>query len=156
MSIAALTLLVSTSLYTGFQATVRLVVYPQFRGVGSADFVAYETSHQQRISSLVGPLFAALIVGTAAVWLRGPEGAPIWAAPAATCLLVVILGVTGLLAVPLHRRLGAGFDEATYRRLLLVDSIRLAAAVLDTAVAVVLAFQKQRRSTPSGAPSPVG
>jgi hypothetical protein len=138
MSSAAVALVVSASLYAGFQATVRLVVYPQFSAVGSLEFAAYEASHQRRISFVVGPLFAALLLSTAAVVVDGPGGAPSWAVPASVFLLLVILGVTGGLAVPLHRRLGDGFDAVTYRRLLAVDTIRLAAAVLDAAVAVVL------------------
>jgi hypothetical protein len=42
------------------------------------------------------------------------------------------------LAVPLHRRQSDGFEAATYRRLLAVDTVRLAAAVVEAAVAVVL------------------
>lgn len=140
MSITALALLVAAALYTGFQWTIRIVVYPQFAGVGRADFVAYESGHQRRVSFAVGPLFVALVAATGAAVIDPPAGAPGWALAAAVLLATVILAVTALLAVPLHRGLSAGFDPTTHARLLVVDTVRLVAAVLDTAVAVVLIF----------------
>jgi hypothetical protein len=53
-------------------------------------------------------------------------------------LLAGILVVTGLLAVPLHRRLSADFDGVAYRSLLRVDLIRAVLATVNTVVAAVL------------------
>jgi hypothetical protein len=138
VSSTALGLLVCASLYTGFQLTIRTVVYPQFDRVGAAEFPGYERSHQRRVSRVVGPLFAALVVATAAVVLDPPRGvsAPLSWAP--VVLLLVVLGVTGRLAVPLHRALGRGFDDELHRRLLRIDSIRLSAALADTVLALAL------------------
>jgi hypothetical protein len=138
MSVTALALLVSAAVYTGFQWTIRIVVYPQFANVGPAEFVGYELAHQRRVTWAVGPLFAALVVSTGAVVVRPPASASVWTIAAAVVLLVVILGVTGLLAVPLHRRLSAQFDVGTHRRLLMADSVRVVAAAADTVVALVL------------------
>jgi hypothetical protein len=55
--------------------------------------------------------------------------------------LAVVLGVTGLLAVPLHRRLDAGWDAALHRRLLRVDAARVAAATAGTAAALWLVLR---------------
>lgn len=131
--------LVATSLYAGFQWTVRIVVYPQFSGVGAAEFARYERAHQQRVTLAVGPLFACLVLTTGALVVRHPSNAPAWTSVSAVALLSVILSVTALLAVPLHRTLAVGFDESSHRRLLAVDSIRLAAALLDVALAGYLA-----------------
>lgn len=136
MTWTASAFVVATALYAGFQWTIRMVVYPQFSGVGSADFVAYERAHQRRVSVTVGPLFAALVVATGALIAWPPAGVPWWSLAVAVVLLMVILGMTALLAVPLHRRLGAGFEAASHRRLLAVDSVRLAAALADVALAV--------------------
>jgi hypothetical protein len=46
--------------------------------------------------------------------------------------------VTGLLAVPLHRRLSAGWDGAAYRSLLRVDLIRTALASINVLLAMTL------------------
>jgi len=129
--------LMSVCAYAGFQWTVHLVVYPQLAAVPSASFVAYERAHQRRISYLVGPLFAALVVTTALLWARRPEGISLWMPALSAALLLVILAVTGLLAVPLHRRLERGWDRGAHQSLVRVDAVRLAAA---TANVVVSAF----------------
>lgn len=139
MTWTASAFLVATSVYCGFQWTIRLLVYPQFSGVGSADFVAYEQTHQRRVSLAVGPLFAALVLATGAIVVQPPGEAGVWPRLAAVALLLGILGTTALLAVPLHRALGAGFDATTHRRLMAVDSLRLGAAILDVLLAVYLA-----------------
>jgi hypothetical protein len=121
--------------YAGFQWTIRALVYPQFALVPAAAFPRYERRHQQRVSRVVGPLFAGQ--GVTTLWLlvtRWPS-APVLLG--AACLAVV-LGVTGLLAVPLHRRLDAGWDAAAVARLLRVDSVRAGAATAGTAAALWL------------------
>lgn len=124
--------------YAGFQWTVRVVVYPQFALVPGDWFARYELAHQQRITRLVGPLFGGQVLTTAAVLVVRPDGASPVAAGGAVVLLAVVLGLTGLRAVPLHRRLSAGWDDAAFRRLLRVDALRVAAATANVAVAVVL------------------
>ncbi len=135
----ALAFLVATALYAGFQWTIRMVVYPQFGDVAAADFVAYERRHQQRVTWAVGPLFLALGLTTLGLLVLRPTWAPGWAVVAAVALCAVILGSTALLAVPQHTRLSAGFDDLAYRRLLRVDTVRVLAAVADTALAAYLA-----------------
>ena len=135
MSISLAAFALASALYTGFQWTIRTVVYPQFAEVGDGDFVAYELAHQHRVSIAVGPLFAALGLSTLAILVHPAGRAPVWAAVLAVVLFGVVLGVTAFAAVPLHRRLSAGFDAKTHARLLRVDSIRLAAAVADTVLA---------------------
>ena len=131
MDLTSTLLLVSTSLYCGFQATIRVLVYPQFVTVPADGFVPVEREHQRRVTLVVGPLFALFAV-TAAVAVV--DRADVWSILVGACF-VLILGVTGLLAVPLHRRLSAGFDAAAHTRLLAVDTIRLALAVLAVAAA---------------------
>lgn len=130
--------LVSASAYAGFQWTVHLVVYPQLAEVPAEDFVAYERKHQRRISFVVGPLFAALVVSTALLCVLRPPGTPLWGVVAAVALVLVVLIATGLFAVPLHRRLEQGWDREYHRRLTRVDLVRVVAATLNVAVSVVL------------------
>ena len=120
--------------YAGFQWTVRALVYPQFAAVGPADFAAYERAHGQRISRVVGPLFAAQLGTTAWLLLDRPAGVvPAAVVVSAVCLAVVLL-VTGLVAVPRHRQLGQGFDAAAYAGLLRADTVRVVAASANAAV----------------------
>jgi hypothetical protein len=118
-----------------------VVVYPQFALVPAdppAVFARYELAHQQRITRLVGPLFGGQVLTTAGVLAFRPDGAPLVAALGAVLLLALVLGLTGLLAVPLHRTLSSGWDEAAFRRLLRVDALRVAAATANVGVALVL------------------
>ena len=119
-------LLTSSSLYCGFQWTIRVLVYPQFAGVPADAFADYEREHQRRVSIAVGPLFAFFGVSAAAAVVTEPAALT---AAAAGCFVLILLA-TGFAAVPQHRRLSSGFDAAAHRRLLLVDSTRLALAVL--------------------------
>ena len=124
-----------TAAYAGFQWTVRALVYPQFVLVPPAAFPAYERRHQQLISRVVGPLFAGQ--GVTTLWLLAdrPEGTPLAAVLSGAACLAVVLGVTALGAVPLHRRLGETWDHVAHRRLLRVDTVRTVAATAGTAAA---------------------
>lgn len=126
--------LVLTAAYAGFQWTVQMVVYRQFALVPPAAFAAYEAAHQRRISYLVGPLFAGQVATAAGLLVTGVGG---WRF-VSMALLAGILVVTGLLAVPLHRRLSGGFEPAAYRSLVRVDAARVALATANAGVAVGL------------------
>jgi len=123
--------------YAGFQWTVRALVYPQFTAVPAGASAAYERSHSQRISRVVGPLFAGQLVTTGWLLLDRPEGVRLLGVVVSAGCLVAVLGVTALLAVPRHRQLTGGFDAAAYAGLLRADTLRVAAA---TANAVVSAW----------------
>ena len=116
------------ALYLGFQAAIRVVVYPQFALVPAEGFARYEAAHQRRVTALVLPLFACLLLASVAVVWRPPDGAGALLVAAAALPLPVVLGVTFLGAVPQHRRLLHGFDRLAHRRLLRADSVRLAAS----------------------------
>ena len=140
MTLLALHLALSAA-YVGFQWTVRGLVYPQFAEVPPADFPDYERRHQQRISRVVGPLFAGQGVTTLWLLVAPPAGTSLTGVLLGAACLAVVLGVTGLLAVPLHRRLGGGWDAAAHRRLMRVDTVRLAAACGGVATALWLVLR---------------
>lgn len=138
MSVLLVVNLLLTAAYAGFQWTVQVVVYRQFALVPATAFVAFEREHQRRISLVVGPLFGGQLVCVVAMVVTG-AGDPVlrWVAVG---LLLTILGVTGLVAVPLHRRLSDGFDPVAHRRLLGVDLGRAVLATANVAVAVALLY----------------
>ena len=125
-----------TAAYAGFQWTVRALVYPQFAHVPSTAFPAYERRHQQRITRVVAPLFAGQGVTTSWLLAARPEGTPLLPILVGAACLAVVLGATAWGAVPLHRRLGAAWDDAAYRRLLGVDTVRALAATTGSAAAL--------------------
>jgi hypothetical protein len=122
--------------YAGFQWTVHLVVYRQLAGVPTSAFAEFERAHQRRISVLVGPLFAALVISTGWLLIARPVAVAGWSAVAAAALVAVIIGLTAFGAVPLHRRLSVGWDADAYRRLLRVDLVRTLAATGVAAIGV--------------------
>jgi predicted lipid-binding transport protein (Tim44 family) len=131
--------LLLTAAYAGFQWTVQVLVYRQFVLVPPEAFAAYEAAHQRLISYVVGPLYGGQLLCAGALIVTGTgDGGLRWGAAG---LLLTILAVTGLLAVPLHRRLSAGFDAAVYRTLLRVDLVRAVLATLNAAVATGLALR---------------
>lgn len=127
--------LVLAAAYAGFQWTVRVLVYPQFTRVPPGAFAGYERSHQRLVARVVGPLFAGQVLTTALVLGLRPDGVPLLPMLAGAASLAVVLGVTAVLAVPLHRALDRGWDPAAHRRLLRVDGVRVAAATAGTAAA---------------------
>lgn len=130
--------LVLVCTYAGFQWTVQVVVYPQFARVPVDRFAAYELAHQRRVSWLVVPLFGGLVLTTAGLVTLRPDGVPPAVAAGAAALLAALLGVTGLLAVPLHRKLSTGWDDAAFRRLLRVDALRVLVATANVGVGIAL------------------
>jgi hypothetical protein len=123
--------LVLTAAYAGFQWTVRGLVYPQFAQVPPAAFPAFERAHQRRVARVVGPLFAGQ--GVTTLWLLAdhPAGTLLPLLLGGACLAAV-LGVTALVAVPLHRRLDTGWDPAAHRLLCRADTVRALAASAGT------------------------
>jgi hypothetical protein len=139
MSVLLVSNLLLTAAYAGFQWTVQVLVYRQFVLVPPDAFAAHEAAHQRRISYLVGPLYGGQLLCTAALVTTGAGGDVLrWGAAG---LLLAILAITGLLAVPLHRRLSAGFDVAAYRRLLRVDVARTVLATLNAGVSAGLVLR---------------
>lgn len=118
-------LLVTTSLYAGFQWTIRALVYPQFAAVPVDAFVAFESRHQRLVSIVVGPLFVAEGASSIAAFALRPGAASVLVG----ACLAGVLALTAFAAVPAHRVLSGGFDPVAYRRLLAVDSARLLLAL---------------------------
>jgi hypothetical protein len=125
-----------TAAYAGFQWTVRALVYPQFALVPMAAFPVYERRHQQRITWVVGPLFAGQGVTTPWLLADRPDGTPLTPVLVGAACLAVVLTATALGAVPLHRRLGEAWEGAAHRRLLRVDTVRAVAATAGTSAAL--------------------
>ena len=119
---------------------MHVVVYRQFTAVPADAFGKYEALHQRRISFIVGPLFALLVVSAGWLLVARPAGVAMWLPLLAVGLVAIILGVTAFAAVPQHRRLSEGWDEHAYRALLRADLVRTLAATAAVGVGVVSAL----------------
>jgi hypothetical protein len=124
--------LVAAATHLGFQATVTVVVYPALARVRPAHWREQHDRHTRTITPLVAGVYA-LLLGTA-VWLLVVRHGSWEVAAVAPGALAVLL--TAVLAGPMHGRLSRR-DDAVLARLLAVDRVRLALAVLAVVAAYV-------------------
>jgi hypothetical protein len=116
--------LLATVSMVGLIWFVQVVHYPLFAAVGPDGFAAYETAHTRRTGWVVGPFMG--VEGACAVLLAvaPPPGVDRGLAVVGLALLGVVHASTVGLQVPAHQRLCAGFDEATWHRLVRTNWIR--------------------------------
>lgn len=127
---------VATWTMVGLSWTVRWVHYPLFPHA-SADFVAFHRGHTSRITAVLAIPWAIESLTAVALpfTVVGPDRV---LATVGLALVVVIAALTWFGAVPAHGRLAGGFDAGAHRRLLAVDSARVALWTTRGALAVVL------------------
>ncbi len=118
--------LVSTWYMVGLIWMVQVVHYNMFNRVGAEQFARYEADHGRLITPIVA--VPMLVEIATALWLLSdtPNGFPRWAAWLGVAMIAVVWLSTAFLQVPCHNRLLSGFDESTYRRLVLTNWIRTA------------------------------
>lgn len=103
---------------------VQVVHYPLMARVGAGGYSDYQRAHEARTTLVVAPLMLVELA-TAAVlaWLlRATPEAPLAFTGAA--LVALVFASTFLVQVPLHTRLGGGFDAGVHRRLVLTNWVR--------------------------------
>ncbi len=120
----------ATLFMTGLIWFVQVVHYPLFDRVGVDAFVRYERDHQRLTTWVVAPpMLIELITGVMLAWRWGGTYV------AGLIMIAALWTLTAFGAMPLHRRLGDGFDAVAHRRLVRVNWARTA---LWSARAIVL------------------
>lgn len=114
----------ASSALAGLIWTVQLAIYPQFKNIPAAEFVAYHRRYCWGIGMVVGPLMLLEFAAGLAWWLAQPSDR---AAIVGLVLTGTPLLSTALLQAPWHRRLMRGRDDTTIRRLVASNWIRTAA-----------------------------
>lgn len=105
---------------TGIIWQVQLLTYPQFMRVGEREFAAYHREHLRRMGWVViPPMLAELGLAIAAWWMVRDLVTGVGLG-----FVAAIWATTGLIQVPLHRRLSHGRDEASIRKLVATNWIR--------------------------------
>ena len=131
--------LTATAVLTGLVWVVQLVVYPSFRLVGGGpSWPAFHAAHSRAVVVAVGPPWAVQGVTVAALLVRDGPG-PLLLLTGALALATVVVTVT--VSVPLHTRLGRGYDDALARRLVATNWLRTAAWSAGTVCAAALVLQ---------------
>ncbi len=109
---------------------VQVVHYPLFSQVHGSEFNAYAAAHGRLTTWVVAvPMLVELATGALLLWRR-PEEVGLTPIAIGFALLIVIWLSTLLLQVPQHNTLGAGFDDAAHRTLVLTNWLRTAAWTL--------------------------
>jgi hypothetical protein len=125
----------ATGAMMGILWIVQLAIYPLFAAIDRGGFAAYHRPYMTRISWVVAPLMLLEAVTAGWLLLNGP----------CPTLFGVSLGLLGLnwvstafVQVPLHRRLAAGFDASTHRRLVASNWLRTIAWTLRVVLLIPL------------------
>ena len=128
--------LVTTAVLAGMVWVVQLVVYPAFRTVGpTAGWAAHHRRHSTAMATVIALPWALQGLTVALLLVRRPGPLVLLTAALAAATVLVTVAVS----VPLHARLGDGYDDALARRLIGTNWWRTAAWTAGTACAAVLA-----------------
>lgn len=126
----------------GLSWTVAVVVYPGFAQVGpSAAWASFHAAHSRRITLVVAPPWAVQGLAVAGLLVDQPAGVPLWLVLVAGVAAATTVATTVVGAVPVHTRLGAGFDPLLLRRLLRWHAVRTAAWTASAVLGVAMLLQ---------------
>ena len=116
--------LAATLYMTGVIWTVQWVHYPLFFGVGKEGWEAYHAAHTARMTGVVLlPMTAELLTAGSLAFLP-PSGMPRRSLLVGFLLTALTWAATGLIAIPLHNRLAAGFDADACQLLINTNWLR--------------------------------
>jgi hypothetical protein len=117
---------------------VQVVHYPLMGAVPGSDFSAYAAAHQRRTTWVVGPVML-MEAGSALLLVivpHGPDGMPMrWVG---LTILAFIWVSTFVVQVPLHAKLGMGYDRAVWHRLVVTNWVRTIAWTARGVIALLL------------------
>lgn len=123
---------------TGIIWFVQIAHYPLFAEVGDDRWDAYHREHSRRTTWVViAPMTLDLLTSVALVLERPPQ-VEAWLAAAGALAAIATWAVTGALAVPAHRALGAGWNGAIGSRLVRVNWLRTVAWTAHAAIVVAM------------------
>jgi len=111
----------------GFVWAVQVVMYPLFADTGKDSFRAYHGRHMLRITFALMPLISVEVITAAWLLIAGLRDP--WFLGSLVPLAFIYVS-TWAVQVPLHFRLGSGFDAAVLRRLIATNRWRTAAWII--------------------------
>lgn len=117
---------------------VQVVHYPLFELASSRRFGSFAAEHQRRTTLVVAPLMLVELASALLLLIAPASSAGRTLSLLGMLLLALIWLSTGLLQVPLHRRLSSGRDARAIGRLVASNWVRTAAWTLRGALALAL------------------
>ncbi len=132
----------ATLYLVGLIWVVQILVYPAMANVGADGYATYHNLHTSRITPIVAPamileLLTAIYLAFAA--FEAIDYRYFWVGLA---LVLIIWLSTFLVQVPLHEKLGAGFDVDVQRKLVQTNWIRTIAWSLRGALVLFMVWLK--------------
>jgi hypothetical protein len=126
---------------TGLIWTIQMVHYPLFKLVDKTNFIAFESEHGLRISSIVLlPMLLELVL-TAIFLGSSLQGVPVWLPWVCAVLVGIVWFSTFFLQVPQHNILASGFDAKAVNTLVSSNWIRTIAWSIKTLLLTWLTYQ---------------
>ena len=117
VDVLLLTHAAATLFLVGLIWFVQIVHYPLMARVPVSECAAYEHEHQNRTTGVVAPTMLIEALTAVMLLVDVPPGSGRILPAIGITLLAVIWLSTFLVQVPLHARLGTGFDAVAHRRL---------------------------------------
>jgi hypothetical protein len=132
----------ATCFLAGLVWVVQVVVYPAFLTVGPTPaWAAHHEAHSRGITLVVGPPWAVQGLTCALLLLDRPSGVPLALALLAGALGLATVVLTLAVQVPLHTRLGQGYDAALASRLVRTNALRVVVWTAAALLALVMVAQ---------------
>lgn len=116
--------LLATLFMCGLIWFVQLVHYPLMKEVAATGFVRYERRHQRATTRVVAPAMLLELMTAIALAIACGPGTARLLAIANLGLLGLIWASTLFIQMPIHKRLGRGYDAALIDRLVLSNWLR--------------------------------
>ena len=117
---------------------VQMIIYPGLVRIPSNDFVNYHAWYVTRITMVVFPLMIGeIIIAIVLFFLQDNLFYPSFAVG----LVILVWCSTFTFQVPIHKRLQAGKDDATIKRLVATNWIRTVAWSLKAIIVIIFAAE---------------
>jgi len=122
----------------GLHWFVQIVHYPLFSAVGQSSFRDYHSEHSTRTTYVVIAPMVVDIASSAWLVIAHPDAVGL-ALPMVGLVLALVTWIsTGLLQVPRHEELSAGFEETAHHRLVTSSWVRTIAWTVHAGVCAAM------------------
>lgn len=126
---------------TGVIWIVQLLVYPAFASVSPDKFREFHAHHSFWITPVVAPAMIAELLCSGYLAVFPPDFVSPTLARVAFGLTLLLWASTMFIQVPLHERLGSGFDAAVHASLVNTNWIRTFLWTLRSAIVVYFVWK---------------
>jgi hypothetical protein len=136
--------LASTLYMTGVIWLIQLVQYPFFSKIGASNFAEYHASYTAWITPVVAPLMIAELATSFFIIFYPPNHIDAKLLYAGLILTLIIWASTFFLQVPMHEKLGSGFNAEAHAFLVNSNWIRTIAWSLRSVLVLYFVWKTTR------------